>query len=196
VLATARDTVTLNKVVAADVTGRIEANALDVRDTEAVRVLIRQLVERVGRLHVLVNCAGISRLDPVLELAEADWHDVLQTNLTGAFVAAQQAARHMAEHGGGAIINVASVDAFIADSPAVHYCVSKAHDWRAACLFQRNLAWNRLPTPASPRSPTRRMLVSPPLQLLDGDQPAPSGVDEADIREDVPLQMVAADAER
>jgi NAD(P)-dependent dehydrogenase (short-subunit alcohol dehydrogenase family) len=84
------------------------------------------LVERLGRLHVLVNCAGVSRMDPVLELDEADWHDTLQTNLTGAFVASQEAARHMAAAGGGAIVNVASVDAFVADSPAAHYCVSKA----------------------------------------------------------------------
>ena len=126
VVATGRAAARLDDLISADITGRIEVDTLDVRDAAAVRLLIRRLTDRVGRLHVLVNCAGISRLDPVLELADADWHEVLQTNLTGAFVAAQEAARHMAEHGGGAIINVASVDAFLADSPAVHYCVSKA----------------------------------------------------------------------
>jgi len=126
VLATGRDAPRLDQLINADVTGRIEVDTLDVRDTAAVRLVIRRLIERVGGLHVLVNCAGVSRLDPVLELTEADWHDVLQTNLTGAFVAAQEAARHMSGNGGGAIVNVASVDALIADSPAVHYCVSKA----------------------------------------------------------------------
>jgi NAD(P)-dependent dehydrogenase (short-subunit alcohol dehydrogenase family) len=126
VVATGRDEGRLQLLAQADPTGRVETERLDVRDTSAVRLLVRRLVERVGRLHVLVNCAGISRLDPVLELAEEHWQEMLQTNLTGAFVAAQEAARHMAERGGGVIINVASVDAFVADSPAVHYCVSKA----------------------------------------------------------------------
>jgi len=126
VVAAGRDGDRLNDVVAAGPAGRITHELLDVRDTGAVRDLIRRLVARSGRLHALVNCAGISRLDPVLELDEADWHDTLQTNLTGAFVAAQEAARHMAAVGGGAIVNVASVDAFVADSPAAHYCVSKA----------------------------------------------------------------------
>jgi NAD(P)-dependent dehydrogenase (short-subunit alcohol dehydrogenase family) len=126
VVAAGRDRDRLDEVVAAGPAGRITAELLDVRDTAAVREAVRGLVERVGRLHVLVNCAGVSRMDPVLELGEADWHDTLQTNLTGAFVASQEAARHMAAAGGGAIVNVASVDAFVADSPAAHYCVSKA----------------------------------------------------------------------
>jgi NAD(P)-dependent dehydrogenase (short-subunit alcohol dehydrogenase family) len=126
VVAAGRDRERLDEVVAAGAGGRITPELLDVRDTGAVRDLMRRLVERMGRLHVLVNCAGISRMDPVLEMDEADWHDTLQTNLTGAFVASQEAARHMAAVGGGAIINVASIDAFAADSPATHYCVSKA----------------------------------------------------------------------
>ena len=111
VVAAGRDRERLDEVVAAGPAGRITAELLDVRDTGAVREVVRGLVERLGRLHVLVNCAGVSRMDPVLELDEADWHDTLQTNLTGAFVASQEAARHMAEAGGGAIVNVASVDA-------------------------------------------------------------------------------------
>jgi NAD(P)-dependent dehydrogenase (short-subunit alcohol dehydrogenase family) len=126
VVAAGRDRDRLDEVAGADPGGQITPELLDVRDTGAVRDLVRRLVERSGRLHVLVNCAGISRMDPVLEMDEAHWHDTLQTNLTGAFVASQEAARHMAAVGGGAIINVASIDAFAADSPATHYCVSKA----------------------------------------------------------------------
>src|SRR3954451_6716256 len=106
--------------------GRIAAQVLDVRDSGALRAAIGETAGRHGRLDVLVNCAGISRLDPILELAEDHWHDILQTNLTAAFVASQEAARHIAAGGGGAIVNVASIDAFAADSPAAHYCVSKA----------------------------------------------------------------------
>ena len=126
VVAAGRDRDRLDEVAAAGPPGLITPALLDVRDTDAVRALIRRLVEQLGRLQVLVNCAGVSRMDPVLELDEADWHDTLQTNLTGAFVASQEAARHMAAVGGGAIVNVASIDAFAADSPATHSCVSKA----------------------------------------------------------------------
>jgi NAD(P)-dependent dehydrogenase (short-subunit alcohol dehydrogenase family) len=126
VVATGRNRDRLEQLAREDRTGQVRTEPADIRDTGAVRALVRRVAERQGGLHVLVNCAGIARLDPVLELDEAHWHDVLQTNLTGAFVASQEAARHMAERGGGAIVNVASVDAFVADSPAVHYCVSKA----------------------------------------------------------------------
>jgi NAD(P)-dependent dehydrogenase (short-subunit alcohol dehydrogenase family) len=126
VVAASRDLDRLNEVAGLGPPGSIVPERLDVRDTAAVRALVGGIVNRLGRLHVLVNCAGVSRFDPVLEMDEAHWHDTLQTNLTGAFVAAQEAARHMAAAGGGAIVNVASVDAFVADSPATHYCVSKA----------------------------------------------------------------------
>jgi 3-oxoacyl-[acyl-carrier protein] reductase len=139
VLATGRDEGRLESLRRADASRRIETEALDVRDTRAVRVVVGRLVERLGRLHVLVNCAGTSRLDPVLELAEDAWHEVLQTNLTGAFAAAQEAARHMARAGGGVIVNVASVDALVADSPAVHYCVSKAGMVAMDASFERLL---------------------------------------------------------
>ena len=125
VVAAARSASRLEQL-ASEHAGAIVPETLDVRDTAAVRGVVRDLASRHGRLDVLVNCAGISRLDPVLTVDEETWHDILQTNLTGAFVAAQEAARHMAQSGGGAIVNVASVDAFVADSPAVHYCVSKA----------------------------------------------------------------------
>jgi len=126
VVAASRDLDRLNEVAGLGPPGSIVPERLDVRDTAAVRALVGGIVDRFGRLHVLVNCAGVSRFDPVLEMDEAHWHDTLQTNLTGAFVAAQEAARHMAAAGGGAIVNVASIDAFVADSPATHYCVSKA----------------------------------------------------------------------
>jgi 3-oxoacyl-[acyl-carrier protein] reductase len=106
--------------------GRIVAQPLDVRDTGALRAAIGEAAGRHGRLDVLVNCAGVSRLDTILELDERPWREILEVNLTAAFIASQEAARHMAAGGGGAIVNVASIDAFAADSPAVHYCVSKA----------------------------------------------------------------------
>jgi NAD(P)-dependent dehydrogenase (short-subunit alcohol dehydrogenase family) len=115
--------------VADELRGRgleLETLSVDVRSPTEVKAMVEKTIELFGRLDVLVNCAGIGLLDPVLEITEEGWNDTMATNLHGAFFASQSAARHMAEQGGGAIINLASIDAFIAESPAVHYCASKA----------------------------------------------------------------------
>jgi NAD(P)-dependent dehydrogenase (short-subunit alcohol dehydrogenase family) len=104
----------------------VRTRVTDVRVPGEVRALIEETVESFSRVDVLVNCAGVGLLDPVLDLTEDAWRETFQTNLDGAFFASQAAARHMAAHGGGAIVNVASIDAFVAESPAVHYCASKA----------------------------------------------------------------------
>jgi NAD(P)-dependent dehydrogenase (short-subunit alcohol dehydrogenase family) len=104
----------------------VRTRVTDVRVPAEVRALVAETVESHSRLDVLVNCAGVGLLDPVLDLTEDAWRETFETNLDGAFFASQAAARHMAAQGGGAIVNVASIDAFVAESPAVHYCASKA----------------------------------------------------------------------
>jgi len=106
--------------------GRIEAVELDVRDVPAVKQAVADVVATAGRLDVLVNCAGISIGLPALEISEEAWGDMLATNLTGAFFASQEAARHMIAAGGGAIVNVSSICAYTAESPEVPYCATKA----------------------------------------------------------------------
>jgi NAD(P)-dependent dehydrogenase (short-subunit alcohol dehydrogenase family) len=69
------------------------------------------LAEAAGaftRLHIWVNNAGVQTWKPLLELEEAEWDRVLDTNLKGAFLGTQRAARHMKEFGGGRIINIGS----------------------------------------------------------------------------------------
>lgn len=126
VCAGARSAERLAEVVAAAPEGRVEARVLDVRDVPEVRCAVREWTEKKGRLHVLVNCAGIAPDVPVLDITPEQWHDVMATNLTGAFFAAQEAARHMAARGGGVIVNISSVDAAIAESPYADYGASKA----------------------------------------------------------------------
>jgi len=104
----------------------VRTAAVDLLDLEQVRAGVRAAVAALGGLDVLVNCAGIGIEEPVLEVTDAAWHDVLAVNLTAAFFASQEAARHMVAAGGGAIVNVASTDAFVHDAPFVHYSVSKA----------------------------------------------------------------------
>lgn len=81
--------------------------ALDVTDEAAVKAAFSAIAAEQGGIHVLVNNAGLAIRKPSLELSLADWNAVVAVNLTGAFVCACAAARHMRE--GAAIVNTASI---------------------------------------------------------------------------------------
>lgn len=87
---------------------------LDLRSASPVRLteMIDQVVDRFGKLDILVNNAGVIRRAPALEFSESDWDEVLQVNLKALFFLSQAAARWMAVHGGGKIIQVASMLSF------------------------------------------------------------------------------------
>lgn len=98
----------------------------DLRDPDACKAAVRRSLDVLGMVHVLVNCAGIAYRVPVLEITVEQWNDVIATNLSGAFFMSQEMAKHMVSRGGGAIVNICSVDAFIAESPFAGYNASKA----------------------------------------------------------------------
>jgi 2-deoxy-D-gluconate 3-dehydrogenase len=84
--------------------------ALDVRDEPAVARAVGLVVDRCGRLDVLVNNAGLFRGGSVLDLSREDWDAVIGTHLTGSFLCAKHAARAMIAGGrGGKIINIGSI---------------------------------------------------------------------------------------
>lgn len=84
-------------------------HTLDVTDEAAVdRTFATVATEHGGAMHILVNNAGLAIRKPSLELPLADWNAVVAVNLTGAFLCARAAARHMGV-GGGAIVNTASI---------------------------------------------------------------------------------------
>ena len=105
---------------------RLAVAALDLRDRDAIAAAAREAVAAMGRVHVLVNCAGVAFEVPVLDIRGAQWDEVIAVNLTAPFVLSQEMARHMVASGGGCIVNVSSVDAFIAESPYADYNASKA----------------------------------------------------------------------
>lgn len=82
---------------------------LDVTDEVAVDAFFAQVVAEHGRLDVLINNAGIAIRHPTLELSVADWNSVVAVNMTGMFLCARAAARHMLAAGEGRIVNAASV---------------------------------------------------------------------------------------
>ncbi|MDH3593908.1 MAG: SDR family oxidoreductase [Rhodospirillales bacterium] len=101
--------------------------ALDVTDTESVRACVEAAETELGPISILINNAGIAHVDTALDLAEADWDRVMDTNLKGAWLMAQETARHMARLGhGGSIVNVASILGLAATGQLAAYCASKA----------------------------------------------------------------------
>ena len=84
--------------------------ALDVRDAESVHKAIAHAETELGAITILVNNAGIAIPKPFLETDEADWDQILGTNLKGAWLLAKEVAQRMAGRGhGGSIINIASI---------------------------------------------------------------------------------------
>ena len=101
------------------------AIAVDVADEQSVAALVAGTVERCGRLDILVNNAGINIRKPAHELQLEEWRQVLDTNLTSAFLGSRAAHPHMKSAGGGKIINIGSMLSLFGASFAPAYGASK-----------------------------------------------------------------------
>lgn len=110
----------------AEVTGTASAHRVDVADPDAAEACVREVVDRHGRLDILVNSAGIALLAPALELGIDDWRRTLDVNLTGSWLMARAAGRVMVEQGYGRIVNLASQAASSGLEKHAAYCASKA----------------------------------------------------------------------
>jgi len=99
--------------------------ALDVADESSCRATIGETADRFGRLDILVNNAGTSIRKPPETYTAAEWHAVLDTNLTGAFLCSQAAHPVMKRSGGGKIINIGSMFALFGSAYAAPYAASK-----------------------------------------------------------------------
>jgi len=100
---------------------------VDVTDEASLTAFVSRVIDETGRVDILVNNAGTSLLRPLLEHTLADWQQVIDVNLTGAFLAARETARVMVAKRSGSIVNISSVFAQGATSeyPVVSYYASK-----------------------------------------------------------------------
>ena len=105
--------------------GRAEFAAVDVTSETSCRGLIDQAAARHGRLDILVNNAGINIRKSPDTLSAAEWHTVIDTNLTSAFLCTHAAYLHMKKAGRGKIINIGSMMSIFASSYATPYAASK-----------------------------------------------------------------------
>jgi NAD(P)-dependent dehydrogenase (short-subunit alcohol dehydrogenase family) len=105
---------------------RAEACGCDVTRWEQVQAAVETARQTFGRLDVLVNCAGILKAHLLEETPEAEWHEVLQVNLTGAFLLTKAAMAVMRRQGGGSIVHIASRMAIRVKDGHGAYAASKA----------------------------------------------------------------------
>jgi 2-deoxy-D-gluconate 3-dehydrogenase len=98
---------------------------VDVADEASVNALVRAAVDRFGRLDILVNNAGMNIRKPVHELSLAEWRQVIDTNLTSAFLLSRAVYPIMKKNGGGKIINIGSMMSIFGASFAPAYAASK-----------------------------------------------------------------------
>lgn len=116
------------KTLAADTGAETLSVPVDVVNEGDVEAMIETTVDEFGGIDVLVNNAGITINVPAEEMSIDDWQQVVEINLTGAFLCSKHAGKRMISDDGGAIINVSSISAFIANhpQPQVGYNASKA----------------------------------------------------------------------
>ena len=97
----------------------------DVSDEASVREMVGTIVERFGRIDVLVNNAGVSFITPAEKTSLADWNRTLAVNLTGPFLMCREFGKVMLEQGQGSIVNVSSVAGLLGISDRAAYNASK-----------------------------------------------------------------------
>lgn len=100
---------------------------LDIRSSDSIQSAVRTVVETFGALHYLVNSAGeVGNVASTHECTEDNWHLLIDTNLTGTFLAMKYAIPEILNSGGGAVVNVASVIGVIGFPGLPAYTASKA----------------------------------------------------------------------
>jgi 3-oxoacyl-[acyl-carrier protein] reductase len=106
--------------------GKAEALALDVADRASVEAGVAQVVAAHGRVDHLVNNAGVTRDNLLLRMKDEEWRQVLDTNLTGAFLCTQAVLKPMLKQRSGRIVSITSVVGLAGNAGQANYAASKA----------------------------------------------------------------------
>jgi 3-oxoacyl-[acyl-carrier protein] reductase len=105
--------------------GEAEAFDVDVRSEDSIEALAASVLERFGRVDVLVNNAGIAVLEGAADGTRAGWQDVLDANLTGPYLGTLHFAEALGQSGHGAVVNVGSINGVVSMRRLSAYCASK-----------------------------------------------------------------------
>jgi len=106
--------------------GRAESATVDVSDSSSIDALVGGVLQRHGRIDILVSNAGIARDQLMLRMKRDDWDQVIATNLTSAFTAVQAVLKPMIKQRGGRIISISSVVGEMGNAGQANYAASKA----------------------------------------------------------------------
>jgi NAD(P)-dependent dehydrogenase (short-subunit alcohol dehydrogenase family) len=108
--------------------GTAFALPIDLADTKQIPAAVARVIQQLGRIDILVNCAGVTgRFQSLIEFDEENWDFVHTVNLKAAMLLMKHVARHMIERGGGGrIVNISSSSAFRARNSPVAYASAKA----------------------------------------------------------------------
>jgi NAD(P)-dependent dehydrogenase (short-subunit alcohol dehydrogenase family) len=100
--------------------------AADVADRQSLTAARDEILAKLGRIDILINCAGRIKRTPILDMPEEEWTAIIDTNLTGTLRACQVFAPPMLQQGWGRIVNIASLNSFVALLEVGAYAASKA----------------------------------------------------------------------
>ena len=103
----------------------VQVYHMDIRQPQQIQPLFDRIVEDLGHIDILVNCAGMGNPIPALEVTQKDWDEMMDLNVRGTFFCSQAAARHMLPRGYGRIINITSQLSVVANENESVYCASK-----------------------------------------------------------------------
>lgn len=106
--------------------GQAEAIGCNVSDYAACEQMVKEVIEKYGKVDILVNNAGITRDNLIMRMSEQDYDDVLNTNLKGAFNTMKHLTRHFLKNKSGKIINISSVSGVMGNAGQANYSASKA----------------------------------------------------------------------
>jgi len=98
----------------------------DVLDRTSLQTLLDAAVAKFGKVDILVNAAGRTKRTAFLDVSEADWSEIIETNLNGAYRVSQVFGKHMVERKYGRIINIASLASFVGLFEVAAYGASKS----------------------------------------------------------------------
>ena len=98
----------------------------DVSNFDEAKAIVGEVIDRFGRVDILINNAGITRDGLIMRMKEADFDDVLNTNLKGAFIMCRHVTQPMLKQRAGTIINMSSVVGLIGNAGQTNYAASKA----------------------------------------------------------------------
>ncbi|MGA2895514.1 MAG: SDR family oxidoreductase [Xanthobacteraceae bacterium] len=165
VTATRQENLTTTEVEAAALGAQVLPLELDLRAAPSIEATVTAVLDRYGRLDVLVNNAAVNLRRKAVDVSRDEWNGLIETNLTGTFFLTQQVGRHLiAQRSPGRIVTIASAHAFVGAAERSTYGISKAAlvqmtrmlaiEWAEYGIRVNAVAPGRLDTPSPSRAGT------------------------------------------